>query len=133
MFQEVWGQIGDRDEVRDNEIDEDGARRIAKACVEIDQVERETREANGEVELEAGEFFAACRWLAENVSEETFENEDIDAAWDEVKDLDEAEGWTKEAAAQVAEKSQDEDEDEKPERRQGDDEEDRPEKPEESN
>ena len=51
MFQEVWEQIRDGDEVRDNEVDEDGARHIAKACVEIDQVERETREAKGEVEL----------------------------------------------------------------------------------
>ena len=151
MFQEIWGQIGDRDEVIDNEIDEDEARAMAKLCVEIDQVERETREAKGEVELEAKEFFAACAWLAENVSEETIENEDIDAAWEEVKDLPEAEGWTKEAAAEVAENcinlgkriEEDEGDDFRPKRpapkdgddedSQDDDEEGKPDKPEESN
>ena len=126
-FQEVWGQIKDTEDGRETGLTEDDAREVAKACVEIDIAEREDREEKGEEELPEDQFFAACQWLAENVSEEAFENEDWEAAWESVKDSEEAAGWTPEAAQEVAQnclflaKAHEEDEGTRPQRPRKDD------------
>ena len=77
------------------------ARDICYACVELDQFQRDEREAKGAEELSAREFFNGCLWLEEHISDEAVENEDVERAWRDVKDHDEAEGWTKEDAQEI--------------------------------
>merc|ERR1712226_32205 len=114
LLDEVWAQLGDRDEVEQADFDRDDVGQLAGACVEIERADRDFREAKGAVELTPGEFFAACKWLNDSITDGAFEaiTEELteaeaaaalDGLWDEVKDSPEAQGWTKEAAQEVAE------------------------------
>ena len=77
------------------------ARHIFKGCTQIEKEVRRSRKEKKEPELTAGEFFVACKWFGQNITESALKNEDADEAWNAIKDLPEAQGWNREAAGEV--------------------------------
>ena len=101
IFQEIWRQAQDSDAVRNNEISESEARDICTACAEIHRVQQDFEDHEHAGDWSPADFFDACAWLGHRVSDEAYENEDFDRAWEDIKEEAEVDGWTREQAQPV--------------------------------
>ena len=102
IWDELWSQVQENEEFQETGITEEQAQRVAINCHEIKKFGEElaAREDIGDFDID--DFFESCHWLVKNVSEEAFRNEDLEMAWNDVKDAPEVEGWSKEHAGELA-------------------------------
>merc|ERR1712151_458708 len=77
------------------------AKEVGRGCIEIYEGEAEERERKNEPRLSPGEFFAAARTFADNISEDALENRDSKEGFKQIKDKPEFAGWSEDAAKEV--------------------------------
>ena len=102
IWEELWDQVKEEDEVVDADISEERGRKIATNCWEIKKFGAELAARDDIGDFDIDDFFESCHWLVRNVSEEAFRTEDLEMAWEDVKDKPEVDGWSKEHAGELA-------------------------------